>query len=193
MNECRIILVGQQCVVLTSKPTFDLLSYAYSPKLDGAAVSLLYVGGELQQALTRGDGKIGKDVTNKVKHLVPNTIGLTDTAWILQITGEIVAPASIPNARNYAAGALSLKDSSEFQERDLYFIAHGVAPFITNNYATDISKDIEYHIHALNWLKKNESYDPYALVNLRPTTPLRDPDIIDDAIKLFLENQSVIF
>ena len=41
----------------TSKPTFDMLSYAYSPKLDGAAVSLLYVWGELQKALTRGDGK----------------------------------------------------------------------------------------------------------------------------------------
>ena len=116
---------------LTSKPTFDLLSYAYSPKLDGAAVSLLYVGGELQQALTRGDGKIGKDVTNKVKHLVPNTIGLTDTAWVLQITGEIVAPASIPNARNYAAGALNLKSEEEFLERNINFIAYDAQPAIT--------------------------------------------------------------
>ena len=56
------------------------------------------------------------------------------------------------------------------------------------NYATDISRDIEYHLHALNWLVDNESYEPDALVNLRPTTPLRDPNIIDNAIKLFLEN-----
>ena len=52
-------------------------------------------------------------------------------------------------------------------------------PFIRpDNYATDISKDIEYHIHALNWLKENESYDPYALVNLRPTTPLGIPKLL---------------
>ena len=114
----------------TSKPTFDLLTYAYSPKLDGAAVSLLYVGGELKQALTRGDGKVGKDVTSKLKHLVPNTIGLTDTAWTLQITGEVVAPASIPNSRNYAAGALNLKSDEEFQERVVNFIAYNTEPAI---------------------------------------------------------------
>tara|TARA_B100001057_G_scaffold293722_1_gene293805 strand:- start:1599 stop:2522 length:924 start_codon:yes stop_codon:yes gene_type:complete len=118
----------------TSKPTLDMLSYAYSPKLDGAAVSLLYVGGELQKALTRGDGKVGKDVTNKVKHLVPNTIGLTDTAWVLQITGEIVAPASIPNARNYAAGALNLKSEEEFLERNVNFIAYDTQPAISTTW-----------------------------------------------------------
>ena len=68
------------------------------------------------------------DVTNKVKHLVPNTIGLTDTAWILQITGEIVAPASIPNARNYAAGSLGLKDVDEFSARPLAFVAYDATP-----------------------------------------------------------------
>ena len=111
----------------TSKPTFDLLSYAYSPKLDGAAVSLLYVGGELKQALTRGDGKVGKDVTEKLKFLVPNTISLEDSN-IVQITGEVVAPARIPNARNYAAGALNLKSQEEFEERNINFIAYDIQP-----------------------------------------------------------------
>ena len=111
----------------TSKPTFDLLSYAYSPKLDGAAVSLLYVGGELKQALTRGDGKVGKDVTEKLKFLVPSTISLEDSN-IVQITGEVVAPARIPNARNYAAGALNLKSQEEFEERNINFIAYDIQP-----------------------------------------------------------------
>ena len=113
---------------LTSKPTFDLHTYAYRPKLDGAAVSLLYVGGELKQALTRGDGKVGKDVTEKLKYLVPNTIGFESTGHIIQITGEVVAPASIPNARNYAAGALNLKSQEEFEERNINFIAYDIQP-----------------------------------------------------------------
>ncbi len=111
----------------TAKPTFDLHTYAYSPKLDGAAVSLLYVGGELKQALTRGDGKVGKDVTEKLKFLVPNTISL-EGSNIVQITGEVVAPARIPNARNYAAGALNLKSQEEFEERNINFIAYDIQP-----------------------------------------------------------------
>ena len=87
--------------------------YIGSPKLDGAAVSLLYVSGELKQALTRGDGKIGKDVTNKLRHIVPRKL-ISVPVEVVQITGEVVAPASIPNARNYAAGALNLKVKTSF-------------------------------------------------------------------------------
>lgn len=94
-----------------------------TPKLDGAAISLLFVGGELSLALTRGDGKIGRDITEKVKHLVPGSISLDG---VHQITGEVVAPKSIPNSRNYAAGALNLKDIDEFLTRDLTFIAYGL-------------------------------------------------------------------
>jgi DNA ligase (NAD+) len=92
-----------------------------TPKLDGAAVSLLYVNGHLALALTRGDGKIGRDITDKMKYLVPNQVGFTQT---VQVTGEVVAPSSIENARNFAAGSLNLKDLSEFSERDLTFVAY---------------------------------------------------------------------
>ena len=46
--------------------------YMVSPKLDGAAVSLLYVNGELELGLTRGDGIVGKDITEKMRCLVPS-------------------------------------------------------------------------------------------------------------------------
>ncbi len=96
-----------------------------TPKLDGAAISLLYVGGKLVMALTRGDGKRGEDITNKMRYMycVPQNIKMTAT---LQITGEVAARKEIPNARNYAAGALNLKDLDEFRKRDLIFIAYGV-------------------------------------------------------------------
>ena len=105
-----------------------------TPKLDGAAVSLLYVAGFLQLALTRGDGIQGKDVTDKMKELVPNQISMTA---MVQITGEVVAPNSIPNARNYAAGSLGLKGLSgvdEFKKRPLVFVAYGQEKVVNRNY-----------------------------------------------------------
>lgn len=96
-----------------------------TPKLDGAAVSLLYFGGELQLALTRGDGKIGKDITDKMATLAPLSVSFKDTR---QITGEVVCPSRIKNARNVAAGSLNLKDLSEFKERPLKFIAYDMQP-----------------------------------------------------------------
>lgn len=92
-----------------------------SPKIDGAAVSLLYVGGNLSLALTRGDGKVGQDITEKLELIVPNTIQIKE---VVQINGEVAAPKHIPNARNYAAGALNLKNLDEFQSRDITFIAY---------------------------------------------------------------------
>jgi len=96
-----------------------------TPKLDGAAVSLQYVNGHLAQALTRGDGQLGRDITLKMEELVPNVVGIKGN---LQITGEVVAPDTIPNARNFAAGSLNLKDYMEFRERckELRFVAYDI-------------------------------------------------------------------
>jgi len=96
-----------------------------TPKLDGAAVSLQYVNGHLAQALTRGDGQLGRDITLKIEELVPNVIGIKGE---IQITGEVVAPDTIPNARNFAAGSLNLKDLIEFRSRckDLVFVAYDI-------------------------------------------------------------------
>ena len=102
--------------------------YVISPKLDGAAVSLVYVKGELQLALTRGDGIHGKDITDKMQHKVPLQISGVPAEGVVQITGELVAPKSIPNARNYAAGALNLKDPNEFLERNVNFVAYDMQP-----------------------------------------------------------------
>ena len=106
-----------------------------SPKFDGAAVSILIAEGEFQKALTRGDGKEGLDITHNMSNIVPNRI---EHEGVLQISGEVVAPKTIPNARNYAAGALGLKSSKEFATRDLYFVAHGASPYITDNYVSDM-------------------------------------------------------
>ena len=110
----------QKCFDITKAP-IDTLACIVSPKLDGAAVSILYVNGELRLALTRGDGILGRDITDKMKYLVPNHIKYSG---LVQITGEVVAPSSIPNARNYASGSLGLKDLEEFKTRNLAFVAY---------------------------------------------------------------------
>ena len=105
-------------------------------KLDGAAVSITYVDGIFHQALTRGDGRAGLDITDKIKSLVPNTIW---SKGVKQITGEIVAPKTIPNARNYASGALNLKDLEEFKSRNLTFVAYGLQPAIGAEWTEDMN------------------------------------------------------
>lgn len=101
----------------------NLEEYVATPKLDGAAVSILYVNGKLAMALTRGDGIKGQIITDKIAHLVPNEILLTGT---VQITGEVVCPSSVANARNVAAGSLNLKSIEEFKTRPVEFVAYDV-------------------------------------------------------------------
>jgi len=121
-------------------PYYDGAAVVVTPKLDGAAVSLQYIRGRLHLALTRGDGKKGIDITDKMRYIVPNEIWVeeAENTKIMQITGELVAPTTIENARNYAAGALNLKDIEEFKTRDLTFIAYGIQPYPTDNYITDL-------------------------------------------------------
>lgn len=104
-----------------------------TPKLDGAAVSLIYIDGKLSLGLSRGDGIKGKDITRNIKKRVPSTI---DTPRLMQITGEVVAPKTIENARNYAAGALNLKTP---EDRDITFIAYDIQPYgLTRSWVSDM-------------------------------------------------------
>ena len=109
-----------------------------TPKLDGAAVSIMYRDGNLSSALTRGNGKIGLDILNKIQYLVPTKINYLKE---IQIDGEVVAPTSIPNARNYAAGSLNLKDPLEFKARcnELWFVAYDMRPYFIESWVDVLS------------------------------------------------------
>lgn len=72
-------------------------------------------------------------------------------------------------------------DSIEFAEIAKRYGAE--VPFLRpKKYAGDLSTDIGFLKHALNWLEKKEGYVPDLIVHLRPTTPLREYKIIDKAI-----------
>lgn len=112
----------QKCFNIKKAP-LPVSDCLVTPKLDGAAISIFYIEGRLALALTRGDGILGRDITEKVRFLVPETLGETRT---FQITGEVVAPSSVENSRNYAAGSLNLKDLNDFSSRDLTFVAYDI-------------------------------------------------------------------
>lgn len=51
----------------------------------------------------------------------------------------------------------------------------------------DTSTDIEFMEHAIDWFQKNEGKTPEFLVHIRPTTPLRDPELIDQAVEKLID------
>ncbi|CAM0008457.1 NAD-dependent DNA ligase [Vibrio phage D239] len=100
-------------------------------KLDGCAISLLYIEGLRTQGNTRGDG-ISSPTTFeswKLDALGIDIMSSIDTP-ILQITGEVVNTKRVKNERNYASGAMQLQDEAEFKSRveegGLVFVAYNV-------------------------------------------------------------------
>jgi CMP-N,N'-diacetyllegionaminic acid synthase len=53
----------------------------------------------------------------------------------------------------------------------------------------DNSTDLQFFDHAINWLKKNESFEPEFFAHLRPTTPIRNPKVLDDALRSFINGE----
>lgn len=122
----------QKCFDIEEAP-LDVSKCVETPKLDGAAVSLLYVNGRLALALTRGDGKLGRDITSKALAMpsIPSQVLESST---FQVTGEVVCPSSVENARNVASGSLNLKSMEEFQTRPLTFVAYETQGLVFDTY-----------------------------------------------------------
>jgi DNA ligase (NAD+) len=134
-----------------TQPLQGIRSIASSVKLDGAAISLLYVDGNLVRGLTRGDGVEGQLITDKLLacNIVPHQI---PHMGVVQVTGEIVAPLNIENSRNYAAGSLNLKDVNEFKTRALSFFAYGVQPTLADTFNEDMKQLHSFGFGVINEL-----------------------------------------
>lgn len=123
------------------------VEYVCELKYDGLAISLTYTNGLLTQAVTRGDGVQGDDVTNNVKTIRSIPLRLRgDYPPELEIRGEIVMPHAeferlnnereeigdnpFANPRNAAAGSLKMQDPKEVAKRNLdaylYYIPHAL-------------------------------------------------------------------
>ncbi|MBO6933660.1 MAG: NAD-dependent DNA ligase LigA [Deltaproteobacteria bacterium] len=109
-------------------------SYVAEPKIDGASIEVRYEGGKLVQASTRGDGRVGEDVTANVRTIKAIPLRVAETQP-LTLRGEIfIRPADLEtvnelrasrgeaafaNPRNAAAGSLRLLDPKQTAERPL--------------------------------------------------------------------------
>jgi DNA ligase (NAD+) len=129
-------------------PDDEPVALTAEPKIDGLSCSLRYEDGALVQALTRGDGATGEDVTENVRYVrgIPQRLH-GDAPTIFEVRGEVYMAKTdfaalnarllaegkaagkearqFANPRNAAAGSLRQKDSNVTAGRPLEFLAHG--------------------------------------------------------------------
>ena len=110
------------------------IEYSAEPKIDGISASLTYIDGNLTRGLSRGDGKIGEDITENLKTIkdIPLQIISNDIPKDIEIRGEVFIQNSdfeklknkFANPRNAASGSLRQKESEETKKIPLRFIAY---------------------------------------------------------------------
>ncbi|MGZ7910469.1 NAD-dependent DNA ligase LigA [Haemophilus sp. SZY H56] len=140
------------------------LTFCCEPKLDGLAVSILYVNGVLTQAATRGDGATGEDITANIRTIrnIPLQLLMDNPPARLEVRGEVFMPhegferlnqqalekgeKTFANPRNAAAGSLRQLDPKITSKR----------PLVLNAYGIGIAEGVDLpntHYDRLQWLK----------------------------------------
>lgn len=178
--------------ILLKADSHAKISYRVEPKFDGLSVELIYKNGEYKQAITRGDGRVGDDITENVR-TIKNVPKKLKYPLDIHVRGEILMPKSmrkelnkeredegeIPfaNTRNAAAGSVKLLDPKEVAKRGLVIHIY------------DILNEVE--------LPKGVHLKDMFPVFPREKTGLHIREIIklceDPATKKFLEEQDIEF
>lgn len=114
------------------------------PKIDGVSLSLHFENGRLIRGVTRGNGKIGEDVTHNMVHVVPNTLNDQNPPKLVEIRGEIFIAKEdflelnqqkqFSNPRNLASGILRLLEINQEKNSKLKFIAYGIGHIKDKNF-----------------------------------------------------------
>jgi DNA ligase (NAD+) len=136
-------------------------SLAAELKIDGVSISLVYVDGKLERAVTRGDGTVGDDVTANARTIRQLPLEVDEFPPLAEIRGEVYLARSVldelnrerresgerefANPRNAAAGAIRLLDSREASRRRLGLWCYQVAR------TEGIEEDS--HVASLEWLR----------------------------------------
>lgn len=142
----------------------ETIEWVVELKIDGVAASIWYEDGVLTRGLTRGNGRVGDDVTHNIRTIVDLPLRLTGDAprGALEVRGEIYMTNSelvrlneeqqrqgepvYANTRNVTAGAIRLLDPRICASRHLHFFCHGLG------YAPDL--DFQCHMDFLEAVKR---------------------------------------
>ena len=142
--------------------TASQISYVTEPKIDGLAISLVYENGRLVRGATRGDGRIGEDVSHNLRTMDDIPKRLEDAPEMIEVRGEVYFPRSgfaelneqrtaagepaFANPRNAAAGTIRQLDPRIAAERPLRLWAYGIGARRGVEHAT--------HSEELAWLRE---------------------------------------
>ena len=137
--------------------------YVAEPKIDGLAVSLVYRDGRLERGATRGDGRIGEDVTQNLRTIPAVPVSINARRGLVEVRGEVYMPLdgftalnerraaagerTFMNPRNAAAGAIRQLDPRIAASRPLSMWCYGVGATEGIAFAT--------HWEALGWLREH--------------------------------------
>ena len=141
----------------------DDITFFCEPKIDGLSFSLLYENGKLVRGATRGDGKIGEDITQNIMEITGIPWQIDFNCSNLEVRGEIYiahndfimlndgrekkGQACFANPRNAAAGSVRQLDSSITADRALQYFVYSIGH-------CDDSVTIGTHSELLCWLKQ---------------------------------------
>lgn len=157
------------------------------PKIDGLSISCIYKNGELIQAITRGNGTIGEDVTENVMQIRNIPLKLKEPVSI-EVRGEVymtrenfdkvneqrVSEGEIPyaNPRNLASGTLRQLDANVIKERGLHVLFY----YVVGNGTPTQLEDI-FMMHRLGL----PTMDKYRYIV--ESTDLQNMEVVINAIK----------
>ncbi len=138
------------------------IAYVTEPKIDGLAISLTYEEGVFVRGTTRGDGRIGEDVTHNLRTIRSIPLRIPDPPELIEVRGEIYFPrsgfeqlnaqraeaglATFANPRNAAAGTIRQHDPALAAARPLQVWIYGVG----------FRRGVEHATHSaeLDWLRE---------------------------------------
>ena len=140
------------------------LSYVTEPKIDGLAISLTYENGKFVRGATRGDGRVGEDVTHNIETIEELPKEIKGAPPLVEVRGEVYMPleafaelnqrrvdAGLPafaNPRNSAAGSIRQVDPKATAERPLSIWSYALG-------TTDGIRELGTHFDEVEWLAEH--------------------------------------